>query len=297
MYLLKFRMMQVQDNEVSTSNNISVYNKTLQTADAGTIESINFDNIEDILDFSFHHDSQTDSSDDETDKRCYPMLHKIIAQKPVKLLDLKPIIDNFVNDVNEDENSEDDEDDKTETIKSKRRFQCIYCGSTFIRSTHLRRHMRLHTGAKPYACGICRKRFSRSDYRLAHEQTHRTDKVHKCCVCGKVYHDLVGFTYHCHSHDDLEFEYIAMERKRIRKIQVTEDPIPITIAAKKIELDSCIMIEEVDNSFDEVCITRITNPIYASYDQMIPVNDDTLHASLDQVIPVNDNMSISNGSV
>ena len=286
-WVLQLRMMQVLDNKASTSSEISVYNETIQTADAETIqtanaetiESIDFDNIEDILDFSFHHGFQTDSSDDETDKRCYPMLHKIIAQKPVKLLDLKPIIDNYVNNVNEDENSEDDEDSKTETIKSKRRFQCIYCGNTFIRSTHLRRHMRLHTGAKPYACGICRKRFSRSDYKLAHEQTHRTNKVHKCCVCGKVFYDLVGFTYHCQSHDDLE--YIAMDRKRVHKIQVAEDAIPTTIAAKKIELDSCIIIEEVDNSFDEVCITHIKNPIYASHDQMIPVNDDKLHASHD----------------
>ena len=266
--------MQDQETEGSTPfSETSVYNEAPQATNTENIPLIiDFDSIEDILDFSLH--SPTEASKSKSDKKCPPRLRKMIAQEPVKLLELKPIIDNFVDD--EVQNVEDDDDYVTET--KSRRFQCIVCGSKFIRSTHLHRHMRLHTGAKPYACYVCRKRFSRSDYMSAHALSHRTDKVHCCCVCGEIYFDLTRFADHCHSHDDSE--YIAMSntlkesKTSFRKqVLVVEDEIPVTTAAKEMELESCIKFEKVDNSTDEECIVCIKNPIYVSDDQTISINN------------------------
>lgn len=200
-------------------------------------------------------------------KQHIPRLHRMVAEDEVKLLELKPIIDNFVND--QWVIPEDEETDHETGPKNKRRFQCIFCGSKFIRSTHLQRHLRLHTGAKPYFCPICRKRFSRSDYKSAHVHSHRTEKVHCCCVCGKIYLDLTRFANHCQTHDDREYIRIAMSRTAeeneahlAKQVQIADDPILATTIAEQIEMSSCVTIEKIDNSTAEECIVCIENPIY-----------------------------------
>ena len=260
-------MMQSQTDHEGSKFNAEVP----QRANAENIQLIiDFDNIEDILDFSLHSPTEAPNGD----KQRPPRLRKLVAQEPVKLLELKPIIDNYVDDEIQHE-IEHDADSEIET--KSRRFQCIVCGNKFIRSTHLHRHMRLHTGVKPYACFICRKRFSRSDYMSTHAHSHYADRLHCCCVCGEVYDDLARFADHCRSHDDSEYIRIAMSNtkdKSRNQVQVVEDEIPVTIAAKKIELNSCVKIEKVNNSTDEECIVCIQNPIYASHDQTISNNND-----------------------
>ena len=62
----------------------------------------------------------------------------------------------------------------------ERPFPCSVCGRKFIRATHLRRHMRIHTGEKPFFCHICGRRYARGDYLRAHIHAHRREKFHKC---------------------------------------------------------------------------------------------------------------------
>lgn len=79
----------------------------------------------------------------------------------------------------------------------ERPFECEVCERKFIRSTHLRRHMRIHTGEKPFACHICGRKYARGDYLRAHIQGHRRDRVHKCKHCNEIFHDLTRFANHC----------------------------------------------------------------------------------------------------
>nr|XP_033794025.1 transcription factor Sp1 isoform X2 [Geotrypetes seraphini] len=60
----------------------------------------------------------------------------------------------------------------------ERPFVCnwVYCGKRFTRSDELQRHKRTHTGEKKFACPECPKRFMRSDHLSKHIKTHQNKK-------------------------------------------------------------------------------------------------------------------------
>ncbi|XP_020487352.1 transcription factor Sp8a [Labrus bergylta] len=59
----------------------------------------------------------------------------------------------------------------------ERPFVCnwLFCGKRFTRSDELQRHLRTHTGEKRFECSICHKRFMRSDHLSKHARTHNAD--------------------------------------------------------------------------------------------------------------------------
>ena len=276
--LIQFQIMQDQTTEHLTSNCTSKTSVDNEGHDIQGHLVIDFENIEDILDFSACPLSKANLSL----KQRLARQHKITAKDPVKLLELKPVIDKYVNDVQKD--SEKTEGNHETEDKKKRRFQCTVCGYQFFRLTHLQRHMRRHTGAKPYACDICRKPFSRRDYMTAHTRRHYAEKIHCCCVCGEVYTNLEDFSEHCHTHDDDEYKRIDISRAARKNrahcnkhILVGEDPILVTTAAEEIVLNACVTIENVDNSTVEECIVHVQNPIYQQ--EVIAINSDDVCAA------------------
>ena len=64
----------------------------------------------------------------------------------------------------------------------ERPFVCnwLFCGKRFTRSDELQRHLRTHTGEKRFACPVCSKRFMRSDHLSKHVKTHSGSKKGNC---------------------------------------------------------------------------------------------------------------------
>ncbi|XP_054462477.1 transcription factor Sp8a [Anoplopoma fimbria] len=59
----------------------------------------------------------------------------------------------------------------------ERPFVCnwLFCGKRFTRSDELQRHLRTHTGEKRFECPTCHKRFMRSDHLNKHARTHSAE--------------------------------------------------------------------------------------------------------------------------
>ncbi|XP_051502810.1 E3 SUMO-protein ligase EGR2a [Myxocyprinus asiaticus] len=63
-----------------------------------------------------------------------------------------------------------------------RPFQCRICMRSFSRSDHLTTHIRTHTGEKPFSCDFCGRKFARSDERRRHTKIHQRQKDKKASV-------------------------------------------------------------------------------------------------------------------
>ena len=89
----------------------------------------------------------------------------------------------------------------------KKQHVCHYpnCAKVYGKTSHLRAHLRWHTGERPFVCNwlFCGKRFTRSDELQRHRRTHTGEKRFICPECSKRFMRSDHLKKHQRTHDRL----------------------------------------------------------------------------------------------
>ncbi|XP_014324138.1 zinc finger and BTB domain-containing protein 7C [Xiphophorus maculatus] len=72
-------------------------------------------------------------------------------------------------------------------MKPKASQQCPICNKVIQGAGKLPRHMRTHTGEKPYMCTICEVRFTRQDKLKIHMRKHTGERPYICLHCNSKF--------------------------------------------------------------------------------------------------------------
>lgn len=104
-------------------------------------------------------------------------------------------------------------------ITRKRQHVCHIagCNKVYGKTSHLRAHLRWHTGERPFVCTwiFCGKKFTRSDELQRHRRTHTGEKRFQCPECTKKFMRSDHLTKHIKTHTKIRSTVSTAQLKRI----------------------------------------------------------------------------------
>ncbi|CAK8695526.1 unnamed protein product [Clavelina lepadiformis] len=90
----------------------------------------------------------------------------------------------------------------TSSKTRKQTYPCSECSKTFQQKCRLTRHMRTHTGIRPFKCVVCGKAFGRQDTLTRHKLVHLSKEDYSNPFFAKVYGSRMLLNEDMQTHGD-----------------------------------------------------------------------------------------------